>query len=149
MRIFIFLFSLFTFNQLFSQDTTVTWIYKIDTSYHIQYQVSDIPNEFYTIIGISDSTEIVNANKEYGVGCTGSLPHKRLNWIAYDDKNHWILSVSYGGRGSGTDYYFLDKENGVINTNQLYFHGKNYDSLTLGLIAKNIKAKQFDRGIIK
>jgi hypothetical protein len=149
MRTLILTISLFVNIFLFSQNSTGNWINRIDTSlYTLRYRAIDIPIDFYTIIGINGLKEIANANDSFERGCTGSLPHKRINWIANDSNNHWILSVSYGGRGSGTEYYFIDKVRSNLNVNQLYFYGPDSETLTLSLIAIRIRAKQFDRGFI-
>jgi|ERR1041385_2098482 hypothetical protein len=140
---------LFTVDEVNAQDTTVVWLNNIDTSgYTIQYNKKYIPEEFYSIIGIEKPKEIANANKRFNKGCTdsGIFPHKRLNWIASDNHNHWILSISYGGYASGTKYYFIDKEKEKPNTNIFYFTGSNNGNLTFGETTLKLATKQFIRG---
>jgi hypothetical protein len=148
MKTFFALLFFLTANQLFAQDTTVAWINNIDTSvYTIKYNKKDIPTEFYSIIGIEKQNEIASANELYQKGCTGSglLPRKRLNWIANDNHNHWVLSISYGGRANGTEYYFIDKEKEKPNSNCFYFYGSNAMNLTFGETTLRMAAKQFLR----
>ncbi len=106
-------------NTAFSQDTTVTWINNIDTNaYKVCFKKRCIPKEFYSIINIKKSTDIANANKDYQTGCVGhGLPLHRLNWLAKDKNNHWVLSISNGGLVQETCYFFIDKEKGKININ--------------------------------
>lgn len=149
MRVVLFLFFLFVGDQMFSQDTTATWLFNIDTSaYTVHFDKKQIPKELYAIIGIESTKDIANPGKSYQRGCVsnGVLPRKRLNWIASDSSNHWIISVSYGGRASGTKFYFVDKDNGKLNCNVLYFNRWRAEELTLGGLIPLLQSRQFVRG---
>ena len=137
---------LLTTKFLFSQDTTVTWINNIDTnSFKVCFKKRCIPKEFYSIINVDNSKDIANAKKKYQTGCVGhGLPHHRLNWLAKDKNNHWVLSISYGGLHNRTDYFFIDKEKGKININcfnlRLSRNCNQFD-LSFGNTITRIKAK--------
>lgn len=135
--------------QLFAQDTTVTWLFNIDTSaYAIYFDKKQIPQELYSVIGIESTKDIANPGRAYQRGCEGNgvLPRQRLNWIASDTSNHWIISVSYGGRASGTKFYFIDKDSGRLNSNILYFKRYQAEKLTLDAIIPLLQSRQFLRG---
>ncbi len=146
-RLFIVLF-LVVGKFLLAQDTTVTWMYDLDpATFTIHYDKKDIPEEFFSILGVESASDIANPGKPYQKGCTSrrALPHKRLNWIASDSNNHWVLSISYGGRGSGTMFYFIDKETGKLNSNQFHLQKTMPEKLTLADSFKEIKAKRYWR----
>lgn len=149
--IFLILF-LLTIEFSFSQDTTVTWLNNIDTSsFQIFYKKKNIPVYFYSIIGIKNKKDIASSNKSYQTGCVGrhGLPRKRLNWLAQDNNNHWVLSVSYGGFAHGTKYFFINKDNGKLNVNCFHFFGTpNYNDLTFGATIYRLKARQFRRVLV-
>lgn len=146
-KLFIVLF-LITGKFLSGQDTTVTWMYDPDpATFTIHYDKKYIPEEFFSILGIESASDIANPGKPYQKGCTSvrDLPHKRLNWIASDSSEHWVLSISYGGRASGTMFYFIDKEKGALNSNQFYLQAVNPEKLTLAGSFAEIKAKRYWR----
>lgn len=148
MRKLLFVLLLISGKFLLAQDTTVTWMYTIDpATFTVQYDKKNIPEEFFSILGVESVSDIANPGKPYQKRCTSvrDLPHKRLNWIASDSTNHWVLSISYGGRGSGTLFYFIDKENGKLNTNQFHLHAADPEKLNLAGLCAEIKAKRFWR----
>lgn len=141
MRVLILSIFLFVKMPLFSQDTTVTWIRNIDTSsYKISYRKSNIPKEFYKFIGINRKNEIVNPSKNWTPSCI-SRKHYRLNWIAKDKNNHWVISVTYGGRGVFTTYQYFDKVNDKLNLNELDFGRGNFQ---FSQTVKYIKSGDFE-----
>ena len=151
-RTILFLLCLIAGEQLFAQDTTVTWLNNIDTSaFTISYDKKRIPEELYPAIGIKSLRDIANPGKRYRRGCVGGarLPNKRLNWMASDKNNHWILSVSYGGYACGTKFYFIDKDSGQLNTNIMYFTCREPGKLTLGKLIPELNAKRFIRGTVQ
>jgi len=132
------------------QDTTVTWINNIDTnSFKLLYDKKEIPKEFYLILQMRTIKDIASANEPFQGGCTGGgkgWPSQHLNWLAVDKNNHWVLSVSHGGRGYWTDYYYFDKEKGQLNVNILMFKGNIGDSgFTFEQTIPKLKARQFYR----
>lgn len=140
---------LFAGRYLLSQDTTTTWMFHIDTSaFTVRYDKGFIPAELYAAIGIENTRDIANPHMPFRKGCTGTgtIPHKRLNWIAQDTSNHWILSISYGGKSSGTQFYFIDKDSGKINTNVFYLQGINQEDYSLSTVLTKLKSQQYKRG---
>lgn len=138
--------------QLFSQDTTSTWMFSIDTAaFTTFFDKNEIPKELYYSIGIESKREIANPHMPYQKGCVGNgtLPRKRLNWIAQDTSNHWVLSISYGGIGSGSQFYFFDKDSGKLNANVFYLQGINPEDYSLQVVLSKLKSKQFIRGSVR
>ncbi|MGZ3862890.1 MAG: hypothetical protein ACXVPN_10800 [Bacteroidia bacterium] len=132
--------------NLLSQDTTVAWLNNIDTAtFKIYYKKGSIPKDFYTFVGIDNLSEIVSANKPYRKGCLGSLPGQRLNWLAKDNRGHWVLSVSFGGRAPGTKYLYIDHEKNIYNINGFWFLDDDRNNLTLGGALRKIKSGQYMR----
>lgn len=125
----------------FPQDTTVTWIKNIDTSsFKMFYSKSNIPKEFYKFIGIDNKKDMANPTDKWTPSCIGKQ-HHRLNWIARDKNNHWVISVTYGGKGVWTNYHYFDKENGKLNINELIFNRRD---LPFGQTVKEIKSGNFE-----
>lgn len=148
MRTLIFILTFLAGQSLFSQDTTTTWMFSIDTSaFTVRYDKGFIPAELYSAIGIQSTRDIANPHMPYHKGCTGTgtMPHKRLNWIAQDSSNHWILCISYGGKASGTQFYFIDKHTGEINSNVFYLHGINPEDYSLSTVLTKLKSGQYKR----
>lgn len=132
--------------RLVAQDTTVTWAHKADpSSFIVRYDRAYTPQEFFSILGVDSVTDIANPGKRYQKGCSSviALPRKRLNWIASDSSNHWIISLSYGGIGTGTTFYFIDKEGGVLNTEQFHLHTREPEKLSLAEAMQEVKAKRY------
>ena len=137
------LFIAFT-SLLFAQDTTVAWIKKIDSlSYKTFSDKKYIPREFYKVIGFDSITQVANPNDKWTPSCIGRQ-HYRLNWIAKDKINHWILSISYGGKSSSTSYYLFDKEKGKLNSNVFSTRGVK-DIKTVGTLARDIRNRTIER----
>ncbi|MEO8149095.1 MAG: hypothetical protein ABI723_15725 [Bacteroidia bacterium] len=114
-------------NLVLSQDTTVSWFKNIDTlSYKIYFNEDKIPKECYAVIGIYKLKEIANPDKPVTLGCVGKegVPRLKFNWIAKDNKNHIIISITSGGRGVFNHYYYFDKEKGKLNVNEIIFRHK-------------------------
>lgn len=128
-------------NFLFSQDTTVLWIRNIDTlAFKLSYDKQDIPKEFYKTIGISSTEQIANPSDNWTSSCMNPIHHK-LEWIAKDKNNHWVISITYGGRASGINYYLFDMEKVKLNINELLIYDKY---LTLGSLVNHIKAGKYE-----
>jgi len=127
----------------------VTWINKIDTSsfkvFHAKQQIS---KEFFPIIRIKNRNDITNYKGKFRIGCVGHGKSRRLNWLSKDHNNHWILSVSYGGRAYDTIYYFFDYDKGKINYNGLRFSGERIRELTFCEIVDRIESKKYSRAEI-
>lgn len=140
MRVLILTIFLFVKMPLFSQDTIVTWIRNIDTSsFKISYRKNNIPKEFYKYIGIYNKKEISNPRKNWSPSCI-LRKHYKLNWIAKDKSNHWVISVTYGGRYLGTTYHYFDREKSNLNINQMIFRKRD---LTFEQAVKIIKSGNF------
>lgn len=134
--------------QLIAQDTSVTWIHHVNPSaFTVHYDKKSIPQELFSILGIQSVADIANPGRRYQKGCIAyrNLPHKRLNWIATDSSNHWIVSVSHGGRGSGTLFYFIDKEKGDLNTSRFTVQVAGAEKLHLTKVVEEIKARRYWR----
>lgn len=146
-RTFLLITGLLTFGFSFAQDTSVTWINNIDTTtFKIFYSRKSIPKDFYKIIGISKRGDIVSAHKAYQKGCVNrGRASKRLNWLAKDNNNHWVLSISYGGRASGTKYIYIDCNKDGLNINGFYFTGGHHNNYSLGQTITKLKEGQFYR----
>ena len=140
MRLFLIITLLLTSGLSFSQDTTVTWIKNIDaSSFKMLYDKKDIPKEFYRVLDIKDLKRLANPKDKYSPGCTNPI-RGQLKWIA-KQKNRWVISVVYGGKGVSNCYYFLDKEKGNLNINEIKFQ-RRY--LTFGQTVQNIKAGKYE-----
>ncbi|MCW3084070.1 MAG: hypothetical protein JWP12_1436 [Bacteroidetes bacterium] len=150
MKAFFLIIFLFTIQLLYSQDTTVTWLNNIDTTaFQLHYNKKAIPKELYPLIKIDKAKDIASADGLYQAGCVGSgLPRRRLNWIAKDTNNHWVLSISHGGYSSGTEYYFIDRSKGTLNVNCFTFYGStNFNDLSFGSTIPLLKARKFYRKV--
>jgi hypothetical protein len=66
----------------------------------------------------------------------------QFHWMA-NQKKRWVIGVTYGGKGLFTRYYFLDKEKGNLNINELNFAVPKGGKATFGQIATAIKNGQF------
>lgn len=115
------------------QDVFPKWMSFVNPEkYQLFYNKYDIPKEFLPYINY-DYDHIASAGEKYQVGCvnTKNLPSGRMNWLAKDDAKHWIMSISYGGRVSGTYYYYFSKENDQIWCARLMYNGIDSKNLTL------------------
>ncbi len=131
---------------MFCQDTSAAWLTNIDSAkFKIYYKKRAIPRDFYQYVGIDNLSEIVSANKRYRQGCVGRLPGNRLNWLAKDNNNHWVLSVSFGGKAHGTKYIYIDRDKNSYNVNGFRFFGADRNDLTLGRTIQKIRDKQYFR----
>jgi hypothetical protein len=106
-----------------------------------------IPSDLLNYIQVDKLKEIANPNEKFTSGCVGSfgIPRIRVNWVAKDKKNHFVISISFGGKAHRTCFYYVDKDSKKTNINELYF-GNRYHaltSLTFGATTKIIKAKEF------
>lgn len=128
-----------------SQDTNVVWLKNIDTlSFKLQYNKKFIPNDLCKYLEITKS-EIANPNEPYRSGCLSQkgVPSTRLNWIAKDNQNHLVISVSIGGLAHRTLYFFLDKLPLLYNINEISF-GHDSRELSLGKVVTRIQSKLFE-----
>ena len=142
MRTFLIIIFLLTSRLSFSQDTTVTWIKKIDTSaFKMFYNKKDIPKEFYRVLNVKDIKKLANSTDKYSPGCTNPI-RGQFHWMARQ-KNRWVISVTYGGKGVYTRYYFLDKDKGTLNINELIFDVPKRGKTTFGQIVSTIKSGQY------
>jgi hypothetical protein len=135
--------------DLFSQDTTVTWLRNIDTTdFGMYFNKKTIPKDLLKYIEVDNLNEIANPGKEYSAGCVRQhgTPYKRLNWIAKDHKNHLVVSISHGGKFHRTCFYYLDRDNKKTNINELSF-GHRFSTtinLNFGATTVKIKRKEFE-----
>jgi hypothetical protein len=143
MRTLIITFFIFTNHFLFSQDTSVTWIRNIDiSSFEILRNKRDIPKEFYTVLEIDDINALANPSDKYSPGCTNPI-RGQLNWIA-NQKDKWIVSITYGGKGVFTRFYFFDKQNGKLNINEMSFLEPKRSETTIGEVVVLINSGRFE-----
>ncbi len=99
----------------FSQEQNKDWINLIDiTSYKVYKKTNKLNKVFLEEIE-TERKDIANSNGKFSKGCTGSGKHIRLNWIAIDENEHQIISMSYGGKAYYTKYYIIDYETGKMN----------------------------------
>ena len=146
-NIFIFLTVLTV--DLFSQDTTTTWLRNIDTAdFKVYFNKKAIPADLLKYIEVDNLKEIANPGKKYVAGCVGphGAPHMRLNWVAKDKKNHFAVSISFGGKAHATRFYYIDHDNNKTNINELSFgHSfKEAINLSFGGATTKIKTKEFE-----
>jgi hypothetical protein len=143
MRALTIIILLLTSRFSFSQDTTVTWIKNIDTSsFKMLYDKRDIPKEFYPVLSIEALNTIANPSEKYSPGCINPI-RGQLNWIA-KQKSRWVISVTYGGKGVWTRFFFFDKENGKLNINEMNFLGPKRSDTTIREVAALIKSGQYE-----
>ena len=134
--------------RLFAQDTNAVWLKNIDTlDFKIVCNKKAIPTDLLKYIEVDKLKEIANPNEKFISGCVGSfdIPHKRINWVAKDKKNHFVVSISFGGRAHRTCFYYVDNDGKKTNINELYF-GNSYASLTaltFGSTTNKIRTKEF------
>jgi hypothetical protein len=108
---------------LFSQDTSATWINKIEKlSFKVYHGKRHIRKEMFSSIGIERKIEIARRYGYFSKGCRG-LRHKRLNWLAKDKDDHYILSISNGGRFYGTRYFFMEYNKEKLKVEELLIAG--------------------------
>ena len=134
--------------NLFAQDTGAVWLRNIDTlEFKILYNKKAIPTELLKYIEVNKLNEIANLDEKFISGCVGSssIPHTRVNWVAKDKKNHYAVSISFGGYAHKTRFYYLDNDKKKININELFF-GNSYTlttGLTFGSTTKKINNGEF------
>ena len=131
--------------RLMSQDTNVVWLKNIDTlNFKLQYNKKFIPKDLYKYLEIT-KIEMANPNEPYRAGCVGQkgVPSTRLNWVAKDNQNHLVISISIGGLAHRTLYFFLDKQSLAYNINELSF-GHDSRELSLGKVVNRIQSKSFE-----
>lgn len=135
--------------KLFAQDTTVVWLKNIDTTdYKIIYNKKAIPDVLLKYMQVDKLSQIANPGEEYVSGCVGprDKPHKRLNWVAKDKNNHVVVSISVGGKAHRPRFFYIDKDKGKYNLNELMF-GHSYiatNTLTFGSTSNKIKRREFE-----
>jgi hypothetical protein len=126
----------------FSQDTTVTWIKNIDTTaFKLLYNKKDIPKEFYRVLNVKDINKLANPTDKYSPGCINPI-RGQLHWLA-KQKDKWVICVTYGGKGVYTKFFFLDKEKGTLNINELNFPEPKKSNTTFGQIVTTIKSGEY------
>ena len=126
----------------FSQDTTVTWIKNIDTTaFKLLYNKKDIPKEFCRVLNVKDINKLANPTDKYSPGCINPI-RGQLHWLA-KHKNKWVICVTYGGKGVYTKFFFLDKDKGTLNINELNFPEPKKSNTTFGEIVTTIKSGQY------
>lgn len=131
-----------TCRLLFSQDSTVTWIKNIDTSlFKMLYNKKDIPKEFYRVLNVKDINKLANPTDKYTPSCMNPI-RGQLHWAA-KHKNKWVICVTYGGKGVSTKFFFLDKEKGELNINELNFPIPKKSNTTFGQIVMSIKSGEY------
>lgn len=117
---------LFIFNSHFlfaQQDTTGAWFKNIDTlSYKVYFSKMYVPAQIISAIDMKKKF-IAGPNGKFSSGCTGKGKKLRLNWVAKNEKGHFVVSISYGGIVSGTYYYFVESNNGELNLIRLNISG--------------------------
>ncbi len=142
MRTYLILILLLTSRLSFSQDSTVTWINNIDTSaFKMLYNKKDIPKEFYRVLNIKDIKKLANPTDKYSPSCINPI-RGQLHWMARQ-KNRWVICVTYGGKGVYTKFFFLDKEKGSLNINEINFPEPKKSDTTFGQVVADIKSGQF------
>jgi hypothetical protein len=99
----------------FSQEQNKDWINLIDISSYKVYKKTNKLNKVFLEEIETERKDIANSNGKFSKGCTDRGKHIRLNWIAIDEKEHQIISMSYGGRAYYTKYYIIDYETGKMN----------------------------------
>ncbi len=131
-----------TCRVFYSQDTTVVWIKNIDTTtYKIFYKKKEIPKEFYRVLNIKDIKKLANPKDKYSPGCINPI-RGQFHWMAIQKKK-WIICVTYGGKGVYTKFFFLDKDKGILNINELNFPEPLKSNTTFGQVVTIIKAGQY------
>ena len=142
MKICLITILLLTSRLSFSQDTTVAWIKNIDTSaFKLFYNKKQIPKEFYPVLNIEKIRKLANPSDNYSPGCTNPI-RGQLHWIAKQN-NRWVISVTYGGKAVHTRYFFLDKDKGTLNINELNFNLPRRGKTTFGKTVTAIKNGQY------
>jgi hypothetical protein len=127
----------------YSQDTSVTWIKNFDTSsFKISYNKKDIPKEFYRVLSIKRINKLANSSDKYSPGCTNPI-RGQFHWMA-KEKEHWVISVTYGGKGVDTRYFFLDKDKVTLNINEMNFNLPRRGKTTFGQIVTAIKGGRYE-----
>jgi hypothetical protein len=104
------------------------------------YHKKDIPKEFYCVLNIKDIKKLANPSDKYSPGCTNPI-RAQLHWMARQ-KNRWVISVTYGGKGIYTRYYFLDKDKNILNINEINFNVPRRGKTSFGQIVATIKNGQ-------
>lgn len=132
--------------NLFGQDTTSTWMFNLNTSeFKVYYKTKYIPKEFYNIISVEDINDIVDNHKNFKRFCVGPGITKKLNWIAKDKNNKWVLSVPYGGRVFQTIFYCFDFDSKKLNANGFYIIIENHDKISFNEFVSLINEKKLER----
>lgn len=135
--------------KYFAQDSTVVWLKHIDTTdFKITYNRKFIPTVLLKYLEVSKMSEIANPGEKFVSGCVGpfDMPHKRLNWIAKDKKNHVVVSICVGGKAHRPRFFYIDKDTGKYNINELMF-GNIYsvvNGLTFSNTVNKIKRNEFE-----
>lgn len=80
-------------------------------NYKVTKAKRKIPKELFSTINIESLSNIAGRFGFFRKGCTGIGKSKRLNWLTTDNKGHYILSISSGGRAFMTTVYYYDKTN--------------------------------------
>jgi hypothetical protein len=70
-----------------------------------------IPCELFSAFNIESISSISGRFGFFRKGCTGIGKSKRLNWLAIDNKGHYVISISTGGRAFMTTVYYYDTKN--------------------------------------
>ena len=70
-----------------------------------------IPRESLSAINIKSLSSVSGRLGFFRKGYTGIGKSKRLNWLAIDNKGHFLISVSTGGRAFMTTVYYYDTKN--------------------------------------
>jgi hypothetical protein len=111
---------------LFAQDST-NWINKIDTAtFKTSMKKKKIPKDFYPILNITSLNQIANPGDPVDLSCNRKdIPGSRLNWIKYDKKNHWVISITAGGLYVKTHYYFIGRNKKKLSSKEIDFKGVN------------------------
>lgn len=80
-------------------------------NYKVTKAKRKIPQESFSTINIESLNNIAGRFDLFRKGCTGIGKSSRLNWLTIDNKGHYLLSVSKGGRAFMTTVYYYDTTN--------------------------------------
>lgn len=127
----------------FSQEENRDWINLINIEdYKVYKKTSKLSKEFLRKIR-TERKDIANANGKFSKGCTGSGKHIRLNWLAIDENEHQIISMSYGGVAYYTKYYIIDYETGKMNLRLIRVVSSNRE-LNLKQVINSINKSKYE-----
>ena len=101
----------FTKHSYSQQNTKPVWCkFWNEKKFTKKYTFDEVPKYLYEYLNLTDSNVITDRIENFSSGCTLSLNQKSklFNWIATNNKNQWILSITYGGKRVWTTLYYID-----------------------------------------